>query len=119
MRSKSMRREPKKLGILTEHGWLIALAVAVGLMLGLVGPTSAQFFNFGGFQQQQQQRSSGHNAVAAVSVVAGLVTTRLRRSNSKRRSLGGMGGKRQRLCARIFPRRRRPRNAALYRSATF
>src|SRR6478736_7764286 len=54
-----MRREPKKLGILTEHGWLIALAVAVGLMLGLVGPTSAQFFNFGGFQQKPQQQRGG------------------------------------------------------------
>jgi uncharacterized protein len=36
-----MPRKPKKLGILTERGWLIALAVAVGLVLGLVGPTSA------------------------------------------------------------------------------
>ena len=87
----------KKLGILTERGWLIALAVAVGLMLGLVGPTSAQFLISADFSS-----SRSHNAVAAVSAAAGLVTTRLRRSNSKRRSLGGMGGKRQRLCARIF-----------------
>ena len=54
-----MPREPKKLGILTKRGWLIALAVAVGLALGLVGPTSAQFFNFGGFQQRPQQQRGG------------------------------------------------------------
>jgi hypothetical protein len=54
-----MPRKPKKLGILTERGWLIALAVAVGLMLGLVGPTSAQFFNFGGFQQRPQPQRGG------------------------------------------------------------
>jgi hypothetical protein len=60
-----MPREPKKPGILAERDWLIALAVAVGLVFGLVGPTSAQFFNFGGFQQRpqpqqyQQQRGGG------------------------------------------------------------
>ena len=54
-----MPRKPKKLGILTERGWLIALAVAVGLVLGLVGPTSAQFFNFGGFQQRPQPQRGG------------------------------------------------------------
>jgi uncharacterized protein len=54
-----MPREPKKLGILTKRGWLITLAVAVGLVLGLVGPTSAQFFNFGGLQQRPQQQRGG------------------------------------------------------------
>jgi uncharacterized protein len=54
-----MPRKPKKLGIFTERGWLIALAVAVGLVLGLVGPTSAQFFNFGGFQQRPQPQRGG------------------------------------------------------------
>jgi hypothetical protein len=54
-----MPREPKKLGILTGRGWLIALAVALGLALGLVGPTSAQFFNFGGFQQRPQPQRGG------------------------------------------------------------
>ena len=43
----SMPKVPKKLGIFTERGWLIVLAVAVGLVLGM-GPTSAQFFIFGG-----------------------------------------------------------------------
>ena len=54
-----MPKEPKRLGIFTERGWLIALAVAVGLVLGMVGPTSAQFFNFGGFQQRPQPQRGG------------------------------------------------------------
>jgi hypothetical protein len=56
-----MPREPKRLGIFTERGWLIVLTVAMGLVLGMAGPTSAQFFNFGGFQQpaQPQQRGGG------------------------------------------------------------
>ena len=38
---------------------LIALAVAVGMVLGMVDPTSAQFFNFGGFQQRPQPQRGG------------------------------------------------------------
>ena len=38
---------------------LVALALAAGIVLGLVGPTSAQFFNFGGFQQRQQPNRGG------------------------------------------------------------
>src|SRR5207302_11134104 len=54
--------------VFTESGPLIALAVAVALLVGIAGPASAQFFNFGGWsrpppqpqqQQQQQPRSSG------------------------------------------------------------
>jgi hypothetical protein len=49
--------------LFTESGPLIALAVAVALLVGIAGPASAQFFNFGGWsrpqQQQQQPRSSG------------------------------------------------------------
>jgi hypothetical protein len=53
--------------LFTESGPLIALAVAVALLVGIVGPASAQFFNFGGpprpqpqqQPQQQQPRSSG------------------------------------------------------------
>jgi hypothetical protein len=33
----------------TESGPLIALAVAMALLVGIAGPASAQFFNFGGF----------------------------------------------------------------------
>ena len=54
-----MPKVPKKLGILTERGWLIALAVAAGLVLGMAGPTSAQFFNFGGYQQRPQPQRGG------------------------------------------------------------
>jgi len=46
--------------VLTEHGPLITLAVAVALLLGIAGPASAQFFfNFGG-PPRPQPRSSGH-----------------------------------------------------------
>ena len=34
--------------VFTETGPLIALGVAVALLVGIVGPASAQFFNFGG-----------------------------------------------------------------------
>src|SRR6478752_5682378 len=54
-----MPNEPKGRSIFTERSRLIALAVAVGLVLGMVGPTSAQFFNFGGFQQRPQPNSGG------------------------------------------------------------
>jgi uncharacterized protein len=54
--------------IFTESGPLIAVAVAVALLVGIVAPASAQFLNFPGFggpprqqqpQQQQQQRGGG------------------------------------------------------------
>jgi hypothetical protein len=48
----------------TETGPLVALAVAIAFMVGIAGPASAQFFNFGGWQrpapqQQPQQRGGG------------------------------------------------------------
>src|ERR1700730_17084603 len=47
--------------VFTETGPLIALAVAVALLVGVVGPASAQFFNFGGppMRPQSQPRSNG------------------------------------------------------------
>jgi uncharacterized protein len=48
--------------IFTESGPRIAVAVAVALLVGIVAPASAQFFNFGGPprpQPQQQQRGGG------------------------------------------------------------
>lgn len=54
-----MPKESKKKSIFTERGRLTALAVAVGLVLGMAGPTSAQFFNFGGFQQRPQPQRGG------------------------------------------------------------
>src|SRR5216683_1636803 len=59
VRSKSMLDKPKKLRIFAESGPLIALAIAAGMVLGIVGPSSAQFFNFGGFQQRPQPQRGG------------------------------------------------------------
>src|SRR6267154_2661707 len=39
----------------TESGRLIALAVAIAFLVGIVGPAAAQFFNFGDFGSQQQE----------------------------------------------------------------
>lgn len=44
--------------IFTESGPLIALAVAIALLMGIVAPAYAQFFNFGG-PPQRQQRNDG------------------------------------------------------------
>ena len=52
VRSKSMSDKPKKSSF-TGSGLLIVLSIAVA-MLTVVGPTSAQFFNYGGYQQQQR-----------------------------------------------------------------
>src|SRR5712671_8110354 len=49
----------RKLRTFTARGPLIALAVAAGMLLGIAGPTSAQFFNFGGFQQRPQPQRGG------------------------------------------------------------
>jgi uncharacterized protein len=46
------------LKVFTETGPLIALAVAIALLVGIVGPASAQFFNFGGLSRPQP-RSGG------------------------------------------------------------
>src|ERR1700681_1428631 len=59
VRSKSMLDKLKELRIFTESGPLIALAIATGIVLGVVGPSSAQFFNFGGFQQRPQPQRGG------------------------------------------------------------
>src|SRR4051812_21441497 len=46
------------LRVFTQTGPLIALAVAIALLVGIVGPASAQFFNFGG-PPRPQPRSGG------------------------------------------------------------
>ena len=51
-----VRRRPL-LKVLTETGPLLALAVALALLV--VGPASAQFFNFGGAPQRPAPRSGG------------------------------------------------------------
>jgi uncharacterized protein len=43
-----MQKPKPFLRILTEPGPLVVLAVAIALLVGIVGPASAQFFNFGG-----------------------------------------------------------------------
>jgi uncharacterized protein len=48
-----MSDKPKK-GSLPGSGLLIALAIAAGMLLAVMGPTAAQFFNFGGYQQPQR-----------------------------------------------------------------
>jgi hypothetical protein len=51
------------LRVFTDTGPLVALTVAITLLTGIVGPASAQFFNFGGFggppQRQAPQRGGG------------------------------------------------------------
>jgi len=47
------------LKVLTEPGPLVALAVAIALLVGIAGPASAQFFNFGGGGPPQQRPSRG------------------------------------------------------------
>src|SRR5712664_1059848 len=59
VRSKSMLDKLKKLHVFTDSGPLIALAIAAAMVLGIVGPSSAQFFNFGGFQQRPQSQRGG------------------------------------------------------------
>ena len=56
--------KPKSfLRVFTETGPLVALSVAITLLIGIAGPASAQFFNFGGFggppQRQAPQRGGG------------------------------------------------------------
>jgi hypothetical protein len=43
-----MQKPKLFLRVFTEPGPLVALAVAIALLVGIVGPASAQFFNFGG-----------------------------------------------------------------------
>lgn len=45
--------------VFTETGPLVALAVAGALLIGIAGPASAQFFNFGGPPQRPAPRSNG------------------------------------------------------------
>src|SRR5215475_14885624 len=55
-----MIKPPSFLKIFTEPGPLGVLCVTIALLVGIVGPASAQFFNFGGFgQRPAPQRPSG------------------------------------------------------------
>ena len=57
--NERMAKPKSFLRVFTESGPLIALAVAVALLVGIGGPASAQFFNFGGPPQRPQPRSNG------------------------------------------------------------
>ena len=63
--------------VFTETGPLIALAVAVALLVGIAGPASAQFFNFGG--------GHGRNRAATADRAAGSAAICSHRSSSSRR----------------------------------
>ena len=55
-----MIKPPSFPKILTEPGPLAVLCVAIALLVGIVAPASAQFFNFGGFgQRPAAPRSNG------------------------------------------------------------
>ncbi|WP_291854373.1 SGNH family hydrolase, partial [Bradyrhizobium sp.] len=57
-----MRKPTSFLSVFTEPGPLVALVVAIALLVGIVGPASAQFFNFGFGgppQRQAPQRGGG------------------------------------------------------------
>ncbi len=54
-----MRKPKSFLHVFTETGPLVALAVAIALMVGLVGPASAQFFNFGGWSRPAPRSNNG------------------------------------------------------------
>ena len=54
-----MSKQKSFFRVFTETGPLVALAVAVALLVGIVGPASAQFFNFGGPPQRQQPQRGG------------------------------------------------------------
>jgi hypothetical protein len=52
-----MSNKPK--GLLAGGGTLVALVISAVMLLSVSGPTSAQFFNFGGYQQPAPQRGNG------------------------------------------------------------
>jgi hypothetical protein len=54
-----MRKLKSFLRVFTDTGPLVALAVAIALLVGIVGPASAQFFNFGGPPQRQAPQRGG------------------------------------------------------------
>src|ERR1700744_2450681 len=58
-RPSRMIKPPSFLKIFTETGPLAVLAVVIALLVGIMAPASAQFFNFGGPPQRPSSRNSG------------------------------------------------------------
>ena len=81
----------------TETGPLVALAVAIALLIGIAGPASAQFFNFGGFGGPPQRQAPQRGAAAGSAAI------------SSRHSSSSSSPRKRR--ARIFPARPAPPSA--------
>src|SRR5262249_47655490 len=58
-RPSRMLKQSRLLKVLTEPGPSIVLVVTIALLVGVVAPASAQFFNFGGWNRPSQPRSGG------------------------------------------------------------
>lgn len=56
-----MSKQKSFFRVFTETGPLIAVAVAIALLIGIAGPASAQFFNFGGPPQPQPRQQAPRN----------------------------------------------------------
>src|SRR4051794_36073874 len=54
-----MRKPKSFLRVFTDTGPLAVLAVVIALLVGIIGPASAQFFNFGGPPQRQAPQRGG------------------------------------------------------------
>ena len=54
-----MRKPKSFLHVFTDTGPLVALSVAIALLVGIVGPASAQFFNFGGPSRPAPRNGGG------------------------------------------------------------
>src|SRR4051812_50206693 len=87
-------------GVFTERGSLIVLAVATTLLVGIVGPASAQFFNFGG-PPRGQPRSGG---VGGGGVGGGIFFPLLK---EKTRALNPLGSGPPADAVGVFPKRPR------------
>src|SRR6201991_2571944 len=59
LRPSRMRKPKPFFRLLIESGPLVALAVAIAMLVGIAGPASAQFFNFGGWSRPAPQRPGG------------------------------------------------------------
>src|SRR5215510_11172288 len=59
LRPSRMRKPKPFFRVLTESGPLVALAVAIAILVGIAGPASAQFFNFGGWSRPAPRSNGG------------------------------------------------------------